>query len=82
VSTEDPTEAPIPVLRDVVTATGPAADVAAGLGRLHDLSPDARAALGAEARYILDALLDEYQPLLEAELRVRLERRLRDMLGE
>lgn len=81
-SAEDTTEPPIPVLRDVVTATGLATDVAAGLGRLQDLSPDARAALGAEARYILDTLLDEYQPLLETELRARLERRLRDMLGE
>ena len=83
-STEDLPEPVIPVLRDVVVAppAAPAARVTAGLERLQDLSPDARDALGVEARYILDALLDEYLPLLEAELRARLERRLREMLGE
>lgn len=83
-STEDLPEPVIPVLRDVVIAPAAAAarEVTVGLGRLQDLSPDARDALGVEARYILDALLDEYLPLLEAELRARLERRLREMLGE
>lgn len=68
-------EAEIPVLRDIVAPEDGDDDAAApGLDR------DAREALGAEAWFLLDELLDEYLPLLEAQLRARLEQRLREWL--
>jgi hypothetical protein len=81
VSTEDsrvPTLAvkAIPVLLDVIDAGS--GEIAAA----HRLSADQRAALAAEAHYILDELLDECLPLLEARLRERLEQRVSALLGD
>lgn len=82
-STEDRDEASphIPVLLDVIEAT-PATAQPAALQRLQQLSADQRAAVAAEARYLLDELLDECLPILEAQLRERLERRLHSLLDE
>jgi len=66
----------IPVLVDVIT---PGDSPLAGLSRL---SADQRAALSADARFILDELLDDCLPTLEARLRERLEQRIAALLGE
>lgn len=66
----------IPVLVDVIT---PGDSPLAGLPRL---SADQRAALSADARFILDELLDDCLPTLEARLRERLEQRIAALLGE
>jgi len=66
----------IPVLVDVIT---PGDSPLAGLSRL---SADERAALSADARFILDELLDDCLPTLEARLRERLEQRIAALLGE
>ena len=66
----------IPVLVDVIT---PGDSPLAGLSRL---SADQRAALSADARFILDELLDDCLPTLEARLRERLEQRIAPLLGE
>ncbi len=67
---------PIPVLVDVIA---PGETALAGISRL---SADQRAALSADARFILDELLDDYLPALEARLRERLEARIAALLGE
>jgi hypothetical protein len=46
------------------------------------LSADQRAALSADARFMLDELLDDCLPTLEARLRERLEQRIAALLGE
>jgi hypothetical protein len=81
VSAEDGRKPPlagktIPVLVDVIT---PGDSPLAGLSRL---SADQRAALSADARFILDELLDDCLPTLEARLRERLEQRIAALLGE
>lgn len=82
-STEDRDAASthIPVLLDVIE-TAPLPARQASLPRLQQLSADQRAAVAAEARYLLDELLDECLPILEAQLRERLERRLQSLLDE
>ena len=80
-STEDPasTDADrIPVLQPTEDIP-PAAEALAGLGRL---PLERRRALSAEAHYLLDELLDECLPFLEARLRERLEQRVRDLLAD
>jgi hypothetical protein len=85
VSAESPPEpaanaesgAEIPVLRDVVAA--PPGALASSLRRL---DRDARAALSAEAQFLIDELLDEFLPVLEARLRERLEQRVREWLEQ
>jgi hypothetical protein len=67
---------PIPVLVDVI-APGEAA-----LSGISRLSADQLAALSADARFILDELLDDCLPTLEARLRERLEQRIAALLGE
>jgi hypothetical protein len=67
---------PIPVLVDVIA---PGEGSVPGLSRL---SADQRAALAADARFILDELLDDCLPALEARLRERLEQRIAALLGE
>ncbi len=69
----------IPVLLDVIETRSAVAQPAA-LQRLQQLSADQRAALATEARYVLGELLDECLPILEAQLRERLERRLQSLL--
>ena len=69
----------IPVLLDVIETRSAVAQPAA-LQRLQQLSADQRAALATEAGNLLDELLDECLPILEAQLRERLERRLQSLL--
>ncbi len=69
----------IPVLLDVIETRSAVAQPAA-LQRLQQLSADQRAALATEAGNLLDELLDECMPILEAQLRERLERRLQSLL--
>jgi len=69
------------VLLDVIETRSAVAQPTA-LQRLQQLSADQRAALAAEARYLLEELLDECLPILEAQLRERLERRLQSLLDE
>jgi hypothetical protein len=81
VSAEDERKTPlagktIPVLVDVIA---PGDSPLAGLSRL---SADQRAALSADARFMLDELLDDCLPTLEARLRERLEQRIAALLGE
>ena len=65
----------IPVLRDVIAPSiPPAAD-------LPQLSPEQRVALAAEARVILEEVIEDLLPVFEAELRERLHRRITAMLG-
>jgi hypothetical protein len=66
----------VPVLRDVIRPAGTTGPVTRGLGR------DARAALDAEAAFLIDEVLDEFLPELEARLRERLEQRLREWLEQ
>ena len=87
-STEDPAEsvsARIPVLQpseepapEAGAAPGPQPELA-GLRRL---PLERRKALSAEAHYLLDELLDECLPFLEARLRERLEQRVRELLAD
>jgi len=80
VSSEDSRTPPvagkvIPVLRDIIApAMPPVAD-------LPQLSPEQRVALAAEARVILEEVIEELFPVIEAELRERLQRRITEMLG-
>jgi septum formation topological specificity factor MinE len=67
------------VLLDVIETRSAVAQPAA-LQRLQQLSADQRAALATEAGNLLDELLDECLPILEAQLRERLERRLQSLL--
>ncbi len=69
----------IPVLLDVIETRSAVAQPVA-LQRLQQLSADQRAALATEAGNLLDELLDECLPILEAQLRERLERRLQSLL--
>jgi len=64
----------VPVLRDVVPPAAAPRPAARRLDR------DARAALTAEAAFLIDEVLDECLPELEARLRERLEARLREWL--
>lgn len=65
----------IPVLRDIIEPSiPPVAD-------LPQLSPEQRTALAAEARVILEEVIETLLPVLEAELRARLQRRITEMLG-
>lgn len=71
----------IPVLQptpEVPSGDLPGQEVA-GLRRL---PLERRKALSAEAHYLLDELLDECLPFLEARLRERLEQRVRELLAE
>jgi hypothetical protein len=68
-------EPEVPVLRDVVQP-------AAARPVTRRLDRDARAALAAEAVFLLDEVLDECLPELEARLRERLEQRLAQWLDE
>ena len=66
--------AEVPVLRDVVASPAPAAPAPRPLTR------DARAALGVEAAFLVDEVLDEFLPRIEARLRERLDERIRAWL--
>ncbi len=77
-----PVHGDIPVLQDVVElprAAAPAAPrrVSAAFAPGVDLG----AALEVEARSIVDDLMDEFLPLVEAQLRERLEERMRQLLA-
>jgi hypothetical protein len=70
----------IPVLQDVVElpqATASPARAPAALQAGIDLG----AAMQVEAGFILDDLMDEFLPLVEARLRERLEERMRQLLA-
>lgn len=56
----------IPLLVDIVEPAVPA-------------EPDVHAALAIEAAFLIDELVDEYLPQVEARLRERLEARLREL---
>ncbi|MBP6382316.1 MAG: hypothetical protein KBG29_09780 [Pseudomonadales bacterium] len=80
-----PTYADIPVLQDVVelpraTATATAA-AAVQMNAAPAPGADLDAALEFEARSIVDDLMDELLPLVEAQLRERLEERMRQLLA-
>ncbi len=87
-SSKDPAEADItriPVLQP--TEEVPVADEATPpmvqeLATLRRLPLERRKALSAEAHYLLDELLDECLPFLEARLRERLEQRVRELLAD
>lgn len=82
-STEDPaaTDADrIPVLQPGEDSPAMAPEQA--LTGLRRLPLERRKALSAEAHYLLDELLDECLPFLEARLRERLEQRVRELLAE
>jgi hypothetical protein len=72
----------IPVLQDVVELPRGAAPTATGQATAA-LAPGAGlgAALEVEARSIVDDLLDEFLPLVEAQLRERLDERIRQLLA-
>ena len=78
-----PTYGDIPVLQDVVEL--PRATAPAATGQMTAaLAPGLAlgAALEVEARSIVDDLMDEFLPLLEAQLRERLEARMRQLLAD
>lgn len=67
-------EPDIPLLVDIVDLPAAAANSAA-----RAQSPDLHAALAIEATFLVDELIDEFLPLIEARLRERLEARLREL---
>jgi hypothetical protein len=79
-----PMDADIPVLLEVVelppTAPGAAAD-ALGASSAAPAGIDVDAAMQVEAGFILEELMDEFLPLVEARLRERLEERMRHLLA-
>jgi len=78
----------IPVLHDRVDALPESAEEEpedeepASLRGLGSLPRPVRIALATEAAYVLDELMDEALPFLEARLRERLEKRLQELLGQ
>ena len=79
----DALEPDIPTLHDIVLpGSAVAADSAALAHKGRVLDRDARAALSAEAALMLDELLDECLPAIEARLRERLEQQLRAWLDD
>ena len=78
-----PTYADIPVLQDVVELPRATATAAAAVQMNAAPAPgaDLDAALEFEARSIVDDLMDELLPLVEAQLRERLEERMRQLLA-
>ncbi|MBP8926142.1 MAG: hypothetical protein KBG75_09810 [Pseudomonadales bacterium] len=65
----------IPLLIDIVEPAAPA-EPAPGATQP---APDVPAALAIEATFLIDELVDEYLPRIEARLRERLETRLREL---
>ena len=76
-----PTYGDIPVLQDVVELPRAVAQAATGqMSAAVAPGVELVAALEAEARSIVDDLMDEFLPLIEARLRERLEERMRQLL--
>lgn len=71
----------IPVLQPAPEAP-PEPTAGQEVAGLRRLPLERRRALSAEAHYLLDELLDECLPFLEARLRERLEQRVRELLAE
>ena len=65
----------IPLLVDIIE---PAAPLGPASGATQP-APDVHAALAIEAAFLIDELVDEYLPRIEARLRERLEARLREL---
>ncbi len=65
----------IPLLVDIVEPAAPAGPVPGAT----QSAPDVPAALAIEATFLIDELVDEYLPRIEARLRERLEARLREL---
>lgn len=63
----------IPLLVDIVELASPEAPDSP------PPAPDVQAALTIEASFLIDELVDEYLPRIEARLRERLEARLREL---
>lgn len=76
-----PTYADIPVLQDVVELPRATAAAAGQMNAAPVPGADRDAALEFEARSIVDDLMDEFLPLVEAQLRERLEERMRLLLA-
>jgi hypothetical protein len=76
-----PTHGDIPVLQDVVELPRAAAPASGRITAAFAPGVDLGAALEVEARSIVDDLMDEFLPLVEAQLRERLEERMRQLLG-
>ncbi len=78
-----PSYGDIPVLQDVVELSRAAVPAATGpMSAACAPGIDLGAALEVEARSIVDDLMDEFLPLLEAQLRERLEARMRQLLAD
>lgn len=77
-----PIHGDIPVLQDVVELPRSATPAATGrMSAAFAPGIDLGAALEVEARAIVDDLMDEFLPLVEAQLRERLEERMRQLLA-
>ncbi len=77
-----PTYGDIPVLQDVVELPRAAQATPGLVSAAFAPGIDLGAALEVEARSIVDDLMDEFLPLLEAQLRERLEARMRQLLAD